>query len=142
MAEQNKPSFFSSTMSGIGGYFKGAIAGALVGAAALAAITGILALTPLATAGAIGIAAAWGAGIFGSVGAVAGATTGVVKSREVAQVDAQDVVNVANIAFAQGLVTGHEITAENPKAAALESKKFRELVDKQRAAAAEQTQQR
>lgn len=41
-----------------------------------------------------------------AVGAVAGAATGVMQRREPQAVDPQDIVNIANISFAQGMEAG------------------------------------
>lgn len=105
----NKPSFFSSVMSGIKGFVKGAFTGGFVGAlvggligAGLSAMTGGLA-APMVLLGAIGTGATFGGVVFSSIGSVAGAFTEVIRSREPQQPSAQDIVNIANIAFAQGV---------------------------------------
>jgi hypothetical protein len=126
MADQlelpKKASFFSSVMSGIGGYFKGMLAGGVVGAVGGALVGAVIAGITLATGGVAtaGIAAALiggqaltgaliGGSALASIGAIAGAITGVVKSREANQPTAEDVVNVAKISFAQGVAVGHNL---------------------------------
>lgn len=129
MAEQQplelpkKPSFAGSVMAGIGGWIKGALSGGIVGAIAGAVVGAVvggiglaIAANPVTLAAgalAVGATALTGAGIgaaaLGSIGSVAGTVTGVVKSREVGQPTAEDVVNVAKISFAQGVAVGHNI---------------------------------
>jgi hypothetical protein len=136
MADNQKPSFMRSMISGIAGYAKGAIAGGLVGALAGAAIGGVIALfspeagieifKAIATAGtqvpalgataigAIGGALSGGA-VLASIGAFTGAITGVVKSREVAQQDLQQVADIAKASFAQGMAMGQELEQQRSK---------------------------
>lgn len=133
MAEQQplelpkKATFVQSVMAGIGGWVKGALSGgivgaiggalvgALVGGALLAAGTVALPATGALAAGAaiVGLTAAKGAAVgaaaLGSIGATAGTITGVMRSREIGQPSAEDVVNVAKISFAQGVAVGHNI---------------------------------
>lgn len=117
-----KASFFSSVMGGIGGYFKGMLAGGVVGAAGGALVGAVIAGFTLLTGGVgtLGVAAAVvgaqalsgaliGGSALASIGAIAGAITGVVKTREANQPTAQDVVNVAKISFAQGVAVGHHL---------------------------------
>ncbi|MBY0407907.1 MAG: hypothetical protein K2Q01_09465 [Rickettsiales bacterium] len=119
---EKKPSFFSSVMSGIGGYIKGAITAGLAGGfggAIIGAIVGGIGLalggpvTLAAGAAAVGMSALGGAAIGGSIlaslGAVAGMVTGVVRSREAKQPSAEDIVNVAKISFAQGVNVGAHV---------------------------------
>jgi hypothetical protein len=75
----------------------------------------------------------------GSIGALAGTTTGVVKSREQGQVSAQDVVNVATISYAQGMGVGHSIGKE--QAATEAQSHFRDKILKERAARGQGQQQ-
>ena len=119
---EKKPSFFSSVMSGIGGYVKGAISAALaggIGGALIGAVIGGITLatggaaTIPAAIGAVALSALGGAGIGAAVmaplGALAGMITGVVKSREAGQPSAKDVINVAKISFAQGVQAGAQL---------------------------------
>ncbi len=104
-----KPSFFESLKAGFFGMVRGAvIVGAigLVAGAGLGALLGGIGIVPggaaaVATVGAIGFAQM---GV--SVGGLIGSFTGIAMSREAVAVDAQDVINVANISFAQGVETG------------------------------------
>jgi hypothetical protein len=117
MAEESKPSFFRSTLSGIAGTFKGALAGAGVGAV-MGAVLG--AGFAVATGG-FGLAAIAFGAIVGAellaipmsiVGALSGTVTGVVTSRETAQPSAGDMMNVAKIAYAQGVSVGRQLEQE------------------------------
>ena len=106
MAQQ---SFFGSiagaVKSGIGSMFKGSIALGIVGALVGAVMGAIAAPAGGMLAGAAAVAV--GLGLEGAVvGGFLGAITGVLKSREQHGPDAQDVVNVANMAFAQGVAVG------------------------------------
>lgn len=136
-----KPTFFQSMKSGINGYIKGlfaggavgAVTGALVGAAVAGlAAAGVITIGAT-TLGAIGIGALVGANIFAGIGALSGMATEVVRSRERGQVSGQDVANVANIAFAQGITVGHELTVQNEQAAGKKSDHFRKMVEERRA---------
>jgi len=98
-----KPSFTKTVTKGITGFFKGGLVGAGVGAV-VGGVVGII-IPPFGIAGAI-LGAAVGATSIAGIGALAGTVTGVVKSREAGQVNAEDVVNVAKISFAQGVATG------------------------------------
>ncbi|MFW0776616.1 MAG: hypothetical protein ACN2B6_02730 [Rickettsiales bacterium] len=132
-------SFIESVSAGIRGYAKGllvggatgAVAGAVVGAIAVAVTGGGLGLAALG-AGALTGALSAGAA-FAAIGAIAGLATDVVRSREKNQVSAEDVTNVANIAFAQGLAMGHDRAMNSPETSAAESRKFREMIEQQRA---------
>ncbi len=106
-----KTSFFGSVISGVTGAIKGSVGLGLLGAAVGAAVgLAIFAFNPIA--GGMGIAAIMGAlggaQIGVSVGAPLGAITGVIKSREANAPEAQDIINVANIAFAKGVEVGHD----------------------------------
>jgi hypothetical protein len=145
--QQEEPSFFQSVKSGIGGFIKGIFAGGTVGAvtgavigAAVAGLAAAGAITIAATAlGAIGTGALIGAVAFGAIGSFSGMTTEVVKSRQkIHHVSGQDVLNVANIAFAQGITVGHEMTVQNAKEGAKKSDHFRKMVEERRAAAEQQ----
>ncbi len=156
--EAKKPSFFSSVMSGIKGFIKGSLAGGVVGIVAGAAVATVLALIApeaslevlkvsapgaLGTIGTVGTAAVSGAfsgaGLFGLIGGYSGMATEVVKSREAGQVTAQDVVGVAKLSYAQGIGVGHQIA--QAQEAETGSTKFRDKIAKERAQAAQQTQQ-
>jgi hypothetical protein len=102
----NKPSFLGSMMSGVGGYVKGLLAGGAIGA-----ITGGILGAVVTLGNPLGIAAgaAIGGATLGGIGALAGTVTGVVKAREAQAPAAQDVVNLANITFAQGVATGQQL---------------------------------
>ncbi len=143
-----KPSFFASTLSGVGGYIKGAITagiagglgGALIGAVvggvglALAGASGGL-LPALAAVGAASLSGAGiGASIMAPLGALAGLITGVVKSRETHQPSANDIVNVAKISFAQGVQVG----AHMEQAQGHGKGKFQEAYVKEKTVLAEQ----
>jgi hypothetical protein len=114
--QQQKPSFFSSVVSGIGGWFKGLFSGGVVGA-----IGGGLLLTALAVGGALiaGNPVTWalaggaalsgatiGASVIAPIGALAGAVTGVVKNREAANPSAGELVNALNMAHQHGQMVG------------------------------------
>ena len=113
----DKASFFSSLMAGISGFVKGTIAlgivGALVGATG-GAIIGAFS----AEAGAVAATAIAGAINTGAIGAMLGSTFGpivsILQSREQGAVDGQDVVNVANMAFAQGMQAGRSKNVSEP----------------------------
>jgi hypothetical protein len=131
-----KPSFFSSVASGIKGFFKGIIAGGTVGVLTggiVGGIVGALTLNPMSILGGIGLGAAIGGATFASIGAAAGTTTEVVRSREIGQVSGQDVANVANIAFAQGVTVGHDMTMAKAAEAHATSQHFQEMIKKQMA---------
>ena len=118
----DKPSFFSSLTAGAIGMVKGTLAlgiiGALVGSGvgAIAGASGLLAGTAvLADAAAVGLSATFTGAVLGSalfaqlgssLGGIAGAVTGVMQNREQHGADAQDVTNIANMAFAQGIEAG------------------------------------
>jgi hypothetical protein len=122
-----KPSFISSTLSGISGSLKGMLTGGGVGAIMGAVVGGIIG--GLATGGAgIGVGAIVGAELLGitmgAIGALSGTVTAVVASREAAQPTASDMVNVAKIAYAQGVSVGKQMEQEQSKEA--ESTKWRD----------------
>lgn len=126
----DKPSFLGSLASAAIGYVKGAIAGGLVGIAGGAAVG---ALVGLATGG-LGAAVIGGAYIGGSVlasiGGLAGAVTDVVKYRSPPQPTMDDVKNVANAAYAQGMAVGQQIEQEREVA----STRFRDQISRERTA--------
>ena len=120
-----KPSFLSSFTKGAVGFFKGA----LIGGAAGALLGGIIAAglvtsglwAPVAAAAAanlsvttfgVTLGALAGAEFFGSVGAISGLATEVVRSRETASPDTQDMVNAVKVAYAQGMEVGHSMEKE------------------------------
>ncbi|MDX1975452.1 MAG: hypothetical protein SFT92_07225 [Rickettsiales bacterium] len=115
---QDKPSFFESVISGIAGSVKGLLAGGAVGATLGGLIGGLLGALTLSPA-MIGVGAIAGASLLGStmaaVGGLAGTVTGVVKSRERSGPNEQDIVNLANIAFAQGVSAGQEMQQNQSK---------------------------
>lgn len=100
----------SSIGSGMAGYVRGAIAlGVVLGAVGL--VSGLLAagfeMGALTTALS---SASFGLGLGGLIGAV----TGVMQNREKAAPDAQDIINVANISFAQGVSAGKSQSVSEP----------------------------
>lgn len=152
MADANqKPSFFSSVLSGIKGWAKGWLAGGVVGlalGAALGAAAGLVipgmaefasstigsnvgAVLGGATVGAATLAAG-----FSGIGSLAGMATEVVRSREAAQPSASDITNVAKISYAQGIATGHAIAQQQEA----EQTTFRDKEMQRRAAAAAPSQ--
>lgn len=168
MMEPQKPSFLKSTFSGMKGWVKGllaggavgVIAGGLIGAVAglivpgageaimgaLSTSTGVAATATTASIvsmGAIGGGAAAGAALGGAmlagVGATAGTLTGVVQSRDQGQVQAEDVVNVAKISYAQGMGMGQQMGRE--QAAHEAQTHFRDKIMKERAARGQSQQQ-
>lgn len=118
MAEGKKPSFFDSTLKGIIGSVSGMLTGAGVGAILGASAGAVIAL---ATGGfpAIGAGAMLGASLVGTtmaaVGMVSGTVTGVVASREAAQPTAADMMNVAKMAYSQGVSAGRQLEQEQSK---------------------------
>lgn len=108
-----KPSFLGSVISGVTGAVKGAI-----GLGVLAAAAGALIGTGLGAFAAVGIAGGMVGGAIGgtiiggmigaALGAPLGTITGIVKSREGDSPEAQDIVNLAKISFAQGVVAGRD----------------------------------
>lgn len=105
---ENKPTFGDSVKAGLFGMIKGA---AILGAIGLVVGSGIglaLGAAGIAEGGAL-LAAGFGAaamaemGVF--IGGLIGAFTGVAQSRDKA-IDQQDVINLSNIAFAQGVEAG------------------------------------
>ncbi len=105
-----KPTFMESTLGGIKGTVKGLIAGGAIGAATggvAGVVLGIFAppLMPLLALG----GALIGGATLGSIGSLAGTVTGVVQTRESKRPEAQDVVNIANMAFAQGVDAGQQM---------------------------------
>lgn len=130
MAEINaKPGFFRSVMSGINGWVNGLLAGGLVGAVTGAAVGAVFALITGSVdgglnAGAVAsealVTAGWAATLMGGIGSLAGTVTGVVRSREVAQPSANDVLNVAKISYAQGIAQGHALAQQQETAQSTE----------------------
>lgn len=138
MAE-GKPSFFSTTLSGITGSIKGALTGLAVGAALGAAIGATIAV---ATVG-FGIPALLGGAILGAqyvgipmgvIGAMSGTMTGVVTSREQGSPTAGDMMNVAKMAYSQGVSVGRQMEQEQGKGQ--ESTKWRDRYAQEQAAKA------
>ena len=136
-----KPTFFSSVLSGIAGYVKGMIVGGVTGGAVGAAVGAVIGIAALLVGGAtlplipamlaIGGMAMGGAVLGGSfmagIGALSGTVTGVVKSREASQPSTQDVLNVANISFAQGVESGRAMEQQQ------EETKWRDRYAKEKA---------
>lgn len=132
-----RPSFASSVMSGIGGFFKGAltggIAGSLIGGLVGAVVAGValvatggLAGVPAALAAIGASAGAWalgGGAVGATLGSGAGMVAGVVKSREENQPSAQDIVNVAKISFSQGAMVGQAVEKHNQKHREMENRR-------------------
>jgi hypothetical protein len=104
----------------------GVIGGAIIGAAMGAIIPGLL-IGAAAASGAM-----FGAGFIGSYGSLAGAMRGFFKPRQAEAASGQDVVNMANIAFAQGYDSGKEQALKNPAKAQEQSTQFRELVSQKK----------
>lgn len=129
---KQRPSFLSSVMAGVMGAVKGALA-----LGAIAAVGGA-AVGAIASGGAIPVALAF-AGLAGYAGGLLGASiggyTGVLQSREAAAPDAQDIINVANISFAQGVEVGHHQQAAQQSIAQVREAKnhFQEQLAAQRA---------
>lgn len=140
---QQKTSFIKSVLSGITGFVKGAVTGGVVGAvsgAAVGAVVGLLTGGVGAAGAAALVGLGYGAPIFAWIGGLTGMATGVVHSRE-PEVSAQDVVNVANIAFAQGVQVGHEMTVAHGQQAEAESRRWRAMEEQRRAQITEQQRQ-
>lgn len=134
-------SFLGSLTDGVKGFAKGLLAGGVAGAL----IGGVVGATIGLLTGGVGIVGAMalagalnGGAILASIAAPAGTVTGVIKGREAAQPSTQDVVNLANMAFAQGVAVGHERAMENPEKSQQESRQFRDMIEKQRMQAAMQ----
>lgn len=101
--------FNRSLLAGLKGMAKGALVLGITGLIAGAALGGLLGATAIMPGGAlfVGSTAAAALGQMGAViGTIIGGFTGVVASREVQAPDAQDVINIANISFAQGVAVG------------------------------------
>jgi len=134
---EQKPSFLRSTWEGIKGYFKGGIAGAVIGAVVIGGITAavgafapetamsaVKALGSNATAlaglipggawaGAGVVGAVAGGNLFGWLGAISGAFTGVVRSRETPQIAPEHLVALGRASAMQGVNVGRQIEREN-----------------------------
>jgi hypothetical protein len=110
----NQPGFGSLMLSGVQGYFKGAIIGASIGAAGGALIglaIGLLVPPILITSVVSG--ATLGGLSFGTIGSLAGGMTGIItKSRE-GQMSGEEAAKAVKIAYAQGLERGQS-RAEEP----------------------------
>jgi hypothetical protein len=103
-----KPTFFESLKAGAIGMFKGAATLGIAGLVAGAALGAVLGGTALIAGGAPMVAAAFAIGfaeIGITVGGIIGGFTGVAQNREAQAPDAQDMINLANISFAQGAAT-------------------------------------
>lgn len=111
---ENKPTFFESLRAGVYGMAKGAL---MLGGIGLVVGGGVGALIG-ALPGVSLFAGLAGAALFAEmgmlVGGVLGAFTGIAQSREQGVVSAEDVVNVANISFAQGVEAGRSQTVCAP----------------------------
>lgn len=137
--QRTTPTFLQSVASGIKGFIKGGLAGAavgiavggVVGAAAGLLLSGLSLVLP-----AIGLGAYFGGAILGSIGALAGLTTEVVRSRESASPSANDIVNVAKVSYAQGIATGHGLAQEQQ---AGQSTQWQDRENQRRAANQSQT---
>lgn len=108
-----QPGFGSLLLSGIGGYFKGGVIGAAVGAVGGALLGAAIALlAPEMLIPALSIGASVGAMSFGAIGSLAGGMTSVIaKSRE-GQMSAEAAANAVKIAYAQGVQVGKERSHE------------------------------
>lgn len=136
MEEQKKPSFLKTMFNGAKGYVKGLLAGGAVGAISGAAIGAIIALVTgnIASVGEVVLEGIkFGTLALGSIGAMAGTMTEVVRTREAAQVSGQEVANVAKIALAQGIGIGHQIAQAEAQEAAQAGTKFRDKIAQERA---------
>lgn len=103
-----KPSFTSSLIAGAVGFAEGLLVLGLVGAIAGGGVGAILGATGLLAGEILGgaMVGAINTGLIAaSIGATVGPIVGVIQHRESASVDTQDVINVANIAFAQGMAS-------------------------------------
>ncbi len=143
----DKPTFFGSLNASSWGFVKGAIAlgvigalgGAIIGTGLGAFGIGVATTTTsfVSLAGAVKgalLGAAIGAASLAELGAVIGTYTGVMQYREAATPSAQDIINVANISFAQGVSVGKnqnisERAAEQVKEA---KRHFQETLTQQR----------
>ena len=140
MAILGKSSFFRSTMEGIKGYVKGAIAGGLTGIVAGAAVGAIVGIfLPMGSIAAAGVGAMWVGSALAGLGSFSGMATGVVQSREGAKINAQDVINVANISFAQGVSSAQQLAQAEEKSQP--STRWRDREAQRRQVAMQQSQQ-
>lgn len=137
MAE--KPSFAFSMLSGVKGWVKGLLAGGLTGlvvGGVVGAAAGLLTGGVGAIVGGMITGGYTGGSILGSIGALAGMATEVVRSREVSQPSANDIVNVAKVSYAQGIAAGHAIAQDQQ---AGQSTQWQDKETQRRAAAAQQS---
>lgn len=130
---KSQVSFTESVASGMSGWLKGMLYGGAMGAIGGAVIYGLMALM---TGGTSAVAGAAIAGMIqmgiigGGLGATAGLVTGVVKSRETGG-SAEEMAHVANVSFTQGVAVGQQAQQG-------QSTYFRDMIEKQRAQAAQQ----
>lgn len=115
--QQKKTGFVRSTISGVVGFFKGALAGGAVGAAMGAVLGAGIAvlsggLAPAVIAASATTYAVATAAITATLGSFSGMMTEVVKSRESTQLSTDDVVNAVKVAYAQGIEVGHTMEKE------------------------------
>lgn len=136
-----KASFVSSTWEGIKGYVKGVVAGGIIGiiggaigGAVLGFVTGGFGLEAAIATGLMG--GAIGGVSLAGIGGVAGAMTGVVRSREANQPTAEDIVNVAKISFAQGVGVGQHLGHEQVRQATKSVTHHQDKIKGERAAMA------
>jgi len=123
MADQ--PSFFNTLMSGTKGMAKGAAILGGIGLVTGALLSFVFGGAPAVIGGAIGFALMGGA-----AGSLIGAFTGVAQSREIQAADPQDIINLANITFAQGVAVGRSKELSKQNAVELEqaASSFREKI--------------
>ena len=106
--QTTKPSVIGSLAAGTLGFIKGAIALGAIGAAVGTVIGAGLGAFGIGTSS-MAAGAAFGAvrGVaYAALGAIIGGASSVMQYREAKGPDAQDIINVANISFAQGVEVG------------------------------------
>lgn len=124
----HKPSFFESLKAGAFGSLKGmlilggiglttgALLGGLAGAMGLLIVSEGISATVVGALGGGIVCAEIGMGL----GALVGAITGVIQSREGQVPDAQDLINMNNMAFAQGAAAAQNRNVSHESLAELE----------------------
>ena len=121
----DRPGFFETLISGAVGMAKGAM---ILGGIGLA-VGGLLSLA-LGGAAAV-VSGALGFAMMGAVaGGLIGAFTGVAQTREAQASDPQDIINLANISFSQGVSVGRSKELSKERAEELEqsASHFREKI--------------
>ncbi len=120
----------------IGGAAVGALGLGIASASLFAPLVGSFAFVEGMIPATAGVGAMLGLGSGLSIGSTLGGIAGIVKGREAAAVSGQDVVNVANMAFAQGYTAAKEQGANSPEKAEEVSKLFQQQLEEQRQKAA------